>query len=41
MPKNEKNIYEAMFLIGPVADQDQVLALPKGMIEHHGGEIVV
>src|SRR5438477_5567875 len=45
MPKTDKdkskNTYEAMFLIGPVADQDQVLNLPRGMIEHHGGEIIV
>src|SRR5437667_7034067 len=44
MPKNDKdknNTYEAMFLIGPVADQDQVLALPRGMIERHGGEVIV
>jgi small subunit ribosomal protein S6 len=39
-PKNPQ--YEAMFLLGPVAGSaEDVTVLPKGIIERHGGEIMV
>lgn len=38
-PKNPQ--YEAMFLLGPVAGSaEDVTALPKGIIERHGGQII-
>src|SRR5688500_11971210 len=38
-----RNTYEAMFLLGAVAqaDADQALSLPRGIIERHAGEIIV
>lgn len=35
--------YEAMFLLGPTGQQEpeQALALPRGIIERHGGQIMV
>ena len=43
MPKESKNQYEAMFLLpaGATAELEKSLANVRGMIERHGGEIVV